>query len=676
MNEFLQRLRERKLVQWALAYVAAAFALIQVLDIVAQRFGWPEQTVRFVIIALAVGFFVTLVLAWYHGERGAQRVTGTELLILALLLSIGGAVVWRLAPTATGQAAGTSNTTAAMSTSFTNAPPDHKSIAVLPFENLSDEKANGYFAVGIQDEILTRLAKIGALKVISRTSTQHYASSPDNLPEIAKELGVANILEGSVQKAGDAVHINVQLIRAATDDHLWAEVYNRKLDDVFGVEGEVAGAIADALNAKLTGEEKAAIAKIPTDNPAAYDAYLRGLALAAAGYDFTTTRKGAAALEEAVRLDPKFALAWADLAGRAGYLYFNNIDPAKYTAQYVKNAADTAFQLQPQLSEAQLAQGDYLYRIKRDFAGAEKAYEAVLQYAPNNKRALQSLGLVERRQGKWESALAHLEQAATLDPRNAGLLTTIGGETLQYMRRFSEGRDWLDRALAIAPGDALEIAHKASSYQAEGRLEDAARMLDAVPQAGIDPEVAFRRGYQRLLERRYPTAIAELEPLQAQPDSALNGFGPALTLYLGIAQRSAGQAAQAQSTFEHLITRIEPMAGQVDDSQVPVSLALAYAYAGRQQAALEQARRAIELYRTDAILRPYAESALAQIQAIGGDHAAAITACDSLLKVFGDSVLTPALLRLDPIWDPLRKDPRFQKLIDADKAAAVATAKP
>src|SRR6185503_12692539 len=287
---------------------------------------------------------------------------------------------------------------------------------------------NGYFADGIQDEILTRLAKVGALKVISRTSTAHYASNPTNLPEIARQLGVANILEGSVQKAGDAVHINVQLIRAATDDHLWAEVYNRKLDDIFGVEGEVAGAIAEALNAKLSGAEQAAVAKRPTENIAAYEAYLRARALQTKGYDFATTRKVAAAYAEAVRLDPQFALAWAERVRTEGYLYFNNVDTDTITAESLKQATDTALRLQPKLSEAMLAKGSYLYRVQRDFAGAQKAFEEALQASPNDRDTLQILGLVERRQGHWDQALAHLRQALDLDPLNAGLLTTIGGE--------------------------------------------------------------------------------------------------------------------------------------------------------------------------------------------------------------------------------------------------------
>src|SRR6266702_5174356 len=273
MSEFLQRLKQRKLVQWTLAYVAAAFALLQGVDIVAQRFGWPEQTMRLVIVALSVGLFVTLVLAWYHGERGAQRVTGTELVILALLLSLGGGFLWRFASASRRP----SDRTAAVS-SLAPLAISNKSIAVLPFENRSRDPDNAYFADGIQDEILTRLAKIADLKVISRTSTQHYKSAPENLSEIARQLGVAHIVEGSVQKSGDSVRVNVQLIKAANDSHLWADTFDRKLSDIFSVESDIAKSVADQLRAKITGQEERIIAAKPTDNPEAYDAYLRGLA--------------------------------------------------------------------------------------------------------------------------------------------------------------------------------------------------------------------------------------------------------------------------------------------------------------------------------------------------------------------------------------------------------------
>src|SRR5512133_3627937 len=309
MNEFLQRLKQRKLVQWAIAYVAAAFALLQGIDIVAQQFGWPEGVRRGITLGLVVGFFVTLVLAWYHGERGAQRVTGTELLIIGLVLALGGGFLWRFA------AARSADSKTATVPNEARSVINAKSIAVLPFENRSEDKANAYFADGIKDEILTRLSKIADLKVTSRTSTQHYKSAPENLTEIARELGVAHRLEGSVQKSGDAVRVNVRLIKATNDSQLWADTFDRKLTDIFSVESEVAKAVADQLRVKLTGREEQVIAAKPTDNPEAYDAYLRGLA-----YTLKTGNNPANALaaqkylREAVRLDPKFALGWALLS--------------------------------------------------------------------------------------------------------------------------------------------------------------------------------------------------------------------------------------------------------------------------------------------------------------------------------------------------------------------------
>src|SRR5580765_7408730 len=229
MAELFQRLRERKLVQWALAYVAAAFALIQVSDVIAQQFEWPGGVRRGITIAFAVGFFVTLVLAWYHGERGAQRVSGTELLIVSVLLAIGGGLLWRLAPKP-------SDASRVEPRHVTATVADRKSIAVLPFANLSSDKDSAYFADGIRDMILTKLAVIGDLKVISRTSTDKYSNRPDDLKTVALQLGVASVLEGSVQKSGNQVLINLQLISADNDQHLWAEAYKRSLDDIFGVE--------------------------------------------------------------------------------------------------------------------------------------------------------------------------------------------------------------------------------------------------------------------------------------------------------------------------------------------------------------------------------------------------------------------------------------------------------
>ena len=670
MRKFFRELRRRNVYRAGAAYAVAGWLVVQIATQVLPLFDVSPLAMRIIVLVIIAGFPLVLVLSWVYevtpqGIVKTEEVAPTESITrrtgqrlnTVIIGTLVVAVLFLLAqrylfPQRSAQSA---------------APVSDKSIAVLPFDNLSDDKSNAYFAEGIQDEILTRLAKVGALRVISRTSTQHYASKPDNLPEIARQLGVANILEGSVQKIGDAVHINVQLIRAATDDHLWAEIYNRKLDDIFGVQGEVAGAIALALNATLSGAEHAAVTDKPTQNAAAYDAYLRARALDDAGYEYSVLRKQIEGYSEAVRLDPNFALAWANLAGAQGYLHFNGVDPELNTIEAIKHATDMAVRLQPDLSEGLIAQGNFHYRVLRDFAGAQKSFEAVLRQSPNNNTASQLLGLVERRQGRWDQALIHLEQAAALDPRNAGLMVTIGGETYSNLHRYDEARQWLDRALALEPGSGLAIGYKAYSYMAEGRLDEAARILDPIPAAGIEPGVGATRVYLRLLQRRNAEAIAEAQALLALPEASLNGLGPQIALYLGFAQLGAGETAEARATFANLATQIAPFASRVDDSLTPITLAVAYAGAGDMQAALKQAHHAVDLYRDDAIQRPSAEIALIAVQGLAGDRDAAITAIEPVLQRPSGS--TVPLLRLDPMFDSLRGDPRFEKLASAETAA-------
>ena len=304
--------------------------------------------------------------------------------------------------------------------------PNEKSIAVLPFENLSEEKSNAYFADGIQDEILTRLSKIADLKVISRTSTQRYKNTSQNLSEIANQLGVANLLEGSVQKTNDQVRVNVQLIRAANDSHLWAETFDRKLTDIFSVESEVAKAIADQLRAKLTGQEEQVIAARPTDNPEAYDAYLRGLAYTLKTGNSPANTLGAQKyLKEAVRLDPKFALSWALLSyvDALGYLTLT-LQPTVALREEARQAAETALTLQPNLGEAIVAKGYYYYACLKDYDTAVRYFEQARQFLPNSSQIPESLAYVARRRGQWDRSESYFNEAERLDPRNVNLLTS------------------------------------------------------------------------------------------------------------------------------------------------------------------------------------------------------------------------------------------------------------
>jgi TolB-like protein/class 3 adenylate cyclase/Flp pilus assembly protein TadD len=363
-----------------------------------------------------------------------------------------------------------------------------KSIAVLPFENRSEDKANAYFAEGIQDEILTGLSKIADLKVISRTSTQHYKSAPENLPEIARQLGVANIVEGSVQKSGDAVRVNVRLIKAANDSHLWADTFDRKLTDIFSVESEIAKAIAVQLQAKLTGSEEQVIAAKPTDNTEAYDAYLRGLAYTLKTGTNTPAYYLAAQkyLREAVQLDPKFALAWALLSyvDEVGYISLN-LQPTVALREEARQAAETALTLQPGLGEALHAKGFYHYACLKDYDTAVRYFEQARQLLPNNSRIPQSLAYVARRRGEWDRSEAYFNEAERLDPRNVSLLAQ---HALSYMflRRFPEALRKLDQVLDIIPDDADTLSTKAAIAQAEGDLPRASALLAPLrPAAGL-----------------------------------------------------------------------------------------------------------------------------------------------------------------------------------------------
>src|SRR2546421_814597 len=378
-----------------------------------------------------------------------------------------------------------------------------KSIAVLPFENLSRDPDNAYFADGIQDEILTRLAKIADLKVISRTSTQHYKSAPDNLSEIGKQLGVAHILEGSVQKSGDAVRVNVQLIKAANDSHLWADTFDRKLTDIFSVESEVAKAIAEQLRAKLTGQEEQVIAAKPTDNPEAYDAYLRGLAYTLKTLPTTANALGAQKyLREAVRLDPKFALAWALFSFVNSRAYgTQSLQPTVALREEALQAAETALTLQPNLGEALLATGSYYYACLKDYDTAVRYFEQARQLLPNSSRIPESLAYVARRRGEWDRSESYFNEAEQLDPRNVYLLSQ---HALSYidLRRFPEALRKFDQVLDITPDDVETLVVKAGIAQAQGNLVRAAALLAPLHPSGDNTRALETKIYPAIPERR------------------------------------------------------------------------------------------------------------------------------------------------------------------------------
>jgi TolB-like protein/class 3 adenylate cyclase/Tfp pilus assembly protein PilF len=548
-----------------------------------------------------------------------------------------------------------------------------KSIAVLPFENLSRDPDNAYFAEGIQDEILTRLSKIADLKVISRTSTQHYKSAPDNLSEIAKQLDVAHIVEGRVQKSGDTVRVNVQLIKAANDSHIWADTFDRKLTDILLVESEVAKAIADQLQAKLNAQEEQVIAAKATENVEAYDAYLRGLAYSLKIGTKVNNLGAQKYLKEAVRLDPKFARAWALLSyvDARGY---RALQPTDALREEARQAAETALTLQPNLGEAVLAKGFYHYACLKDYDTAERYFEQARQFLPNSSRIPESLAYVERRRGQWERSEAHFNEAERLDPRDTNLLAQ---HAISYfiLRRFPEAWRKYDQVLNITPDDVNMVANKAAIAQAEGDLPRASALLATLhPGPANDTNALEAQVYQAILERRPAQIIPRLKEILAKPDPALGYFNGELRFWLGWAQEVAGDRGAAQESWRQARIELEPFLNdQLENSVLIRDLALTNMGLGDKEAALALVQRAIAAVpiEKDAVDGPASIEILARVAAQMGEPDRAIPALQKLISIpysgpmVSNIPLTPALLRLDPMFDPLRNDPRFQKLANA-----------
>ena len=536
-------------------------------------------------------------------------------------------------------------------------------VAVLPFENLSGDPENAYFAEGIHEEILTRLASIAGLKVISRTSTQQYQTKPRNLREIGKQLAVANILEGSVQKTTDQVRVNVQLINAQTDSHLWAETYDRKLTDSFELESEIAKRIAESLQARLTGREQQALAVKPTNNPEAYDEYLRGLAFEARSISQTDLRREAIGFyERAVQLDPNFALAWARLSRAQAFLYAFREDTTPPTRRdAAKSALDTAQRLEPNSPETLLALGYYQYEVLHDYGLAKTTFKQVSKLLPGNSEIPAALGYLTQQVGDVDESIAYFEQGLALDPRNINLLVGAAA-TYAMLRQFPVAIKLYDRALDVVPNDPELMALKASMYQAEGNLQEAAKLLAQTPSGA-----AFgAKRTQLRLERNHAEAIrllqADLAHAQVPSTSEL-GKIPDL-LHLAVAQRLVGDTAGEKVTAEQARNVLELLCKKqpVNDAD-PLLLSLANALLGERDSTLREMERA----RTT--LDPAGEELLALIQTVLGENSRAISTLAQLLKapysshIYDEAApVTPALLRLDPIWDPLRADPAFQKL--------------
>lgn len=684
----LAELKRRNVIHMAGLYLVGAWLIVQVAGTVLPMFGTPEWLPRTIVVLLAIGFVPAVIFSWVfeltpEGLKREEAVTPEQsitpqtgrridrMIIVVMALALGYFAFDKFLLTPRREAALMASAVPGGSSSVINA----KSIAVLPFENRSRDLDNAYFASGIEDEILTRLAKIADLKVISRTSTQHYKSAPENLPEIAKELGVAHILEGSVQKAGDAVRVNVQLIKAANDSHLWADTFDRKLTDIFSVESEVARAIADQLRAKLTGQEEQVIAAKPTDNPEAYDAYLRGLAYTLKTGNTQANSLGAQRyLREAVRLDPKFALGWALLSDVDARGYITQaLQPTLALCEEARQAAETALSLQPNLGEALLAKGNYYYCCLKDYDTAVRYFEQARQFLPNSSRIPQSLAYVARRRGQWDRSESYFKEAERLDPRNANLLSSHAGSYI-ILRLFPEALRKLEQVLNIIPDDVDTIVLKAGIAQAQGDLPRASALLVPLRPAANLHHALQTQVYQAILERRPAEIIPRLKEILAQPDPALGFYNGELCFYLGWAQEVAGDQAAAQESWQRARNELEPfLREQPENYHLLGDLALTNMGLGDKAAALSLAERAMAVIpiEKDPMDGPWPMEILARVAARMGEPDRAITTLEKLLSIPYEGPLattviplTPALLRLDPMFDLLRGDPRFQKLCE------------
>lgn len=676
MNSFFSELKRRNVYKVAVAYAVVAWLLIQAASILFPTFEAPAWVMKVVVVIIAIGFPIALILAWAFEltPEGLKRTESAEtprkqsggrawiyVVIAGVLLSTGlfflGRYTVRISPVSSDIAPGDS------------ALP--KSIAVLPFENLSEDKANSYFVDGMQDEVITRLAKIGELRVISRTSVQRYKTGRTNLAEIARELGVSHLVEGTVQRIGDRVRINVQLIRAANEGHLWAEIYDRNLTDIFAVQTELATAIAHSLQAKLTGNEQQAMAEKPTNNMSAYDAYLRGLDFASRpGQNPADGRKAVEAFEEAVRLDPQFAEAWARLARQSATLFFMQFDGTPARQERARVATETATRLAPASPETLLANAYYRYHVLRDYSGARELFEKISSELPSSSEAIEALARIARRQSRWNDSLRLFEEAAKLNPRDAHLFMDRAW-TFSMVRNYAGTLQMIERATAIVPEDTDVLENKAYFFHWIGDLKAAHLVIAQISDRAKRSDVEITL---LVLERRYPDAIRLLEEKLAKLEPESEDRAGNLD-WLGSTRLLAGDREGAKRAFLEAKPLLEKSrAEQPKSFWIAQTLASVEAGLENKEAARREIERALQVAAAsdDPVFAPGVEENVARIEAQLGDADAAIARIERLLPLaYGAFPLTQAKLRIDPAWDPLRAHPRFKALVDGPEPKTI-----
>lgn len=648
MNSFFVELKRRKVYRVAVAYAVASWLLIQIATQVFPFFEIPSWAVRLVVVVLMLGFPIALILSWVFDitPQGIKRTDEKE------------------------------KSSAPAETAETRTIPE-KSIAVLPFENLSDDKENEYFAAGVHDDILSNLAKIADLKVISRTSVQQFRSGVRNLREIGIALGVAHILEGTARRAGNRVRVNAQLIDARTDAHVWGETFDREVTDLFALQSELAEQITHALRANLSAQEKTSLHTHPTRDIMAYELFLRARELfhwAGSGYSHDKGADALRLIDEAVARDPEFALAYALASRLHSELFWFGYDKSSARLEKAKAAAETALKLQPNLGEAHLANAFYYYYGFRRYDIAQTHVTAAVHAIPNNADVLNTAGAIARRGGRWKESVSNLERARDRDPRNLSVLWSLF-ETYLALHQYTEAEEAITHALSISPSAPFfTLARGAIPLFRDGDTAPLRSALRQIPRS-FDPGGAVTTIALRLslmerdldeAERVFATCAHE-----KLDDNGLSGVAAALdgytvpkSWYAGLIECARGNEAAARAHFEEAKRIVQnDLAQTPDDAKTVAMLALICAALAEKEDALRQARRAGELLpiAKDSFDGPILATTLAVVSAKTGEKDSAIQQLQSLIGVPNGP--TPGTLRAEPEWDSLRDDPRFQKLV-------------
>jgi TolB-like protein len=642
------KLRHRKVVQWGIAYAASAWVLLQVVGFAADAFHWPDIAKQVTMLALAIGLPIALTLAWYHGDRGEQRIGRTELAILTLLLLIGGGIFWRY------QRASESPPTVPGAQQAARArapgPTLDKSIAVLPFTNLAHDDDSVEFADGLHDDLLTQLAKIGQLKVISRTSMLEYRNTTKRIPQIARELGVASILEGGVQRSGQRIRLNVQLINAGTDEHLWAETYDRELtaENIFAIQSELASSIAEALKANLSPEEKASVARVLTTNLAALDAYRRALVLVQRDLPGEMNQADRE-VDEALRLDPRFAAAWALKARVAEERYWaQGLNLRDRDA--ARGAIEKGRAISPDLPELDWAEAYYHYYGFRDYARALEIVERGERAQPSNVDLAMLHGFILRRMGRVAESLSQFRRAQTLDPRNVGALAEIP-ETYDLLGRYAEADTEIDRLLNIDPS-----FRSLRNYRAWVLINGKGDLKAAAAQG---PDDVYLRWWLPNALGHYDEALKFIDFGSESLSNA--GLHPP-ELMRALTLRYAGRTSESVLAFDRSIAELEAMlVERPNDTLVYRALCLAHGGRSQRQAALIVCQKAVETAPLDAMLAKDLVQEVSEGLALAGATDQAIATLESGLgNVFS---LGAGFYEHDPALRDLRSDPRFKALM-------------